>query len=89
MTHNHLKGVIYFKRPIIPDDKVDWSVKWDDYKHLVLAYTSPIVLQNPVWADPKLPRYTSSFNIFKLPTQNKISLILKSNKKLECSRWHC
>ena len=34
----------------VPDDKVPWGVSWPDYRPV--AYTSPVVLKSPVWADP-------------------------------------
>lgn len=36
----------------VPDDKVDWSVKWAEYKPV--SYTAPTVLENPEWADPDI-----------------------------------
>lgn len=34
----------------VPDDKVPWSAGWPGYKPV--EYTSPRVLEAPVWADP-------------------------------------
>lgn len=40
-------------RPVVPNEMVSWSVDFRDYKPI--KYTSPIVLENPAWADPNEP----------------------------------
>lgn len=40
------------KRFPVPDDKVDWSHKWPQYKPI--SYTHPSVSKKPAWADPEL-----------------------------------
>jgi ADP-ribose pyrophosphatase len=40
------------KRFPVPDDKVPWSVPWEDYQPV--DYTAPVVLKGPVWADPDI-----------------------------------
>ncbi|KAF6734510.1 ADP-ribose pyrophosphatase, mitochondrial [Oryzias melastigma] len=44
----------------VPDDKVDWSVKWAEYKPI--SYTAPTVLKNPEWADPDIGSFSPKFN---------------------------
>jgi len=34
----------------VPDDNVSWSEVWSDYRPV--DYTSQVVLNKPVWADP-------------------------------------
>jgi hypothetical protein len=45
--------LLCFKRPYVPDELADWSKPYEDYKPV--EHTSPIVLANPVWADPVIP----------------------------------
>jgi len=33
----------------VPDDKVNWSVEWPEYKPV--DYTAPVVEKGPIWAD--------------------------------------
>ncbi|XP_022101086.1 ADP-ribose pyrophosphatase, mitochondrial-like [Acanthaster planci] len=40
------------KRFPVPDDKVQWSVPWPEYKPV--EFTNPKVLAGPVWADPEI-----------------------------------
>ena len=40
------------KRFPVPDDKVDWSVEWQEYTPV--DYTAPAVAKGPVWADPDI-----------------------------------
>uniref|UniRef100_V9L179 ADP-ribose pyrophosphatase, mitochondrial n=1 Tax=Callorhinchus milii TaxID=7868 RepID=V9L179_CALMI len=35
----------------VPDEKVDWTVPWADYKPV--NYTAPSLLKQPLWADPQ------------------------------------
>ncbi|KAA0187427.1 ADP-ribose pyrophosphatase mitochondrial [Fasciolopsis buskii] len=39
------------QRAVVPDDHVDWRVRWDDYKPV--SYTHPKVHGKP-WADPDI-----------------------------------
>ena len=36
----------------VPDEKVPWDVKFEDYKPV--EYTSENVLKKPIWADPDI-----------------------------------
>lgn len=41
---------------MVPDDKVSWTAAWPDYeKKIRINYTAPVVLKQPVWADPLNP----------------------------------
>lgn len=40
------------KRFPVPDDKVDWSRRWPQYRPV--SYTAPSVLNKPAWADPDI-----------------------------------
>ena len=45
---------LILKRAYVPDEKVSWSVKWDDYKPT--EYTSTKLLKDkPIWADVENP----------------------------------
>ncbi|CAG5897620.1 unnamed protein product, partial [Menidia menidia] len=48
------------KRCPVPDDMVDWSQKWPQYKPV--CYTAPPVLKKPVWADPDIGSFSPRFN---------------------------
>ncbi|XP_068193768.1 ADP-ribose pyrophosphatase, mitochondrial isoform X2 [Antennarius striatus] len=48
------------KRFPVPDDKVDWSQNWPQYKPV--SYTDPSVLKTPVWADPDIGTFSPKFN---------------------------
>lgn len=48
------------KRFQVPDDKVDWSHKWPQYKPV--SYTHPSVAKKPAWADPDLGSVSLRFN---------------------------
>lgn len=55
-THSKARSSEYFntgvKRFPVPDDKVQWSVKWPEYSPV--EYTHPNVAAGPVWADPDI-----------------------------------
>ncbi|XP_047427154.1 ADP-ribose pyrophosphatase, mitochondrial [Mugil cephalus] len=44
----------------VPDGKVEWAVKWPEYKPV--SYTSPAVLKKPAWADPDVGSFSPRFN---------------------------
>ena len=52
-VHLHLFSQTYprsdVKRTAVPDDRVPWSVAWEDYSPV--DHTSQSVLDMPVWAD--------------------------------------
>lgn len=47
-------------RSFVPDDKVNWSVNFNEYKPI--EYTSEKVLEQPVWADDKNPTKITNWN---------------------------
>jgi hypothetical protein len=54
--HTKARGPDYsgtsVKKCQVPDEFVKWSVAYDDYKPT--EYTSEIVLEKPIWADPDI-----------------------------------
>uniref|UniRef100_A0A3B4UVT5 ADP-ribose pyrophosphatase, mitochondrial n=2 Tax=Seriola dumerili TaxID=41447 RepID=A0A3B4UVT5_SERDU len=48
------------KRFPVPDDKVDWSQNWPQYKPV--SYTDPSVAKKPAWADPDIGSFSPHFN---------------------------
>lgn len=67
---------LYPKRFTVPDDKISWSVEYDEYTPI--DYTSPRVLENPVWAHPNDPSSILNFEETISYTTND-KLILDSN----------
>ena len=52
---------LFKKRAYVPDDKVSWSIKWDEYK--AVEYTASKLLKDkPVWADVENPLDIKSWN---------------------------
>lgn len=47
-------------RTTVLDEKVPWTVKWDDYKPV--EYTAPPVLKNPPWADDSDAKKVQHYN---------------------------
>ncbi|CAF5012289.1 unnamed protein product, partial [Rotaria sp. Silwood1] len=48
------------ERTKVRDEQVSWNVDWPDYEPK--QYTSPIVLNNPPWADDPDPKQIQHYN---------------------------
>ena len=63
-TPEYLGGI---KRAVVPDDKVPWSVPWNEYNPV--DYTASVVLKGPAWADPDIRSAITDILKFTIPLQ--------------------
>ena len=65
ISHELCRNVKYLNGPErmhVPDDKVSWKVAFKDYDPV--HYTDPVVLDNPLWADPNIEHNAEATLLF-------------------------
>ena len=78
-TPEYLGGI---KRAVVPDDKVPWSVPWNEYNPV--DYTASVVLKGPAWADPDIrSAITDIFKIYNSVTGSPRAQLSNSTKRTE------